>query len=405
MKIKCIGLGAAGNKAAICLIEQGVVTEQQIMLINSTLRDVPESYRKLAIQYTDGKGSGKERELSKELCLQSIKDGTLSKLDSFIDPDDDMVVLVSSSEGGTGSGAMPILAKYFKNIIGIPVQCFTFTGFEEDGRGLQNTIELFQEMSEEYTVQAISNKKFLESTSNKLKAEKMANEEFAKRISILIGVGIVDSVQNIDDTDLFKVATTPGFMTIGEVELDKLKNIEQFNRMVTEMMDNDVSLEITEKSLKRLAIFINLPEKSHDFVDYNFNIIKDRLGNPYEVFTHIQYNEDMSNSISFIASGMKMPIDEVKSIYEKYKKESESVNKTKDNFFDFAADLRGNQEDNMFNSGINKRRTPSASKMDFLNEMSKGGDKEFSKIKENSSDINNNGITKIKNEDYLKNNF
>ena len=51
MALKCgvIGLGAAGNKAAIALIESGVCTQTDVILLNSTLKDVPNRYKEIAL--------------------------------------------------------------------------------------------------------------------------------------------------------------------------------------------------------------------------------------------------------------------------------------------------------------------------------------------------------------------
>lgn len=341
MNVKIVGLGAAGNKAAINLIERKVVTSEQVLLINSTLRDVPADYKSVAVQYANARGGcGKEREMAKRLCLESIQDGALNCLDELITDEDELVILIASSEGGTGSGSIPVLAQYYSQVIGIPVHCVVFTGFEEDNRGLQNTIEFFQEMFEDYTIQAISNKKFLDATNHKLKAEKAANDELADRISILIGKDIIESEQNIDETDLYKVSTTPGYMTIGKASLDKIKNTEQYNKIVADMIDNTFSLDITDKTIKRLGVFLNVSERIENMVDFNQTVLKDKLGIPYEIFSHVQYDDSKEQSISFIAGGLNMPIDEVKDIYSRYSKEVEKMNTKKDNFFDFMSGLK-----------------------------------------------------------------
>ena len=158
MKIKVIGTGAAGNKATIALIENGVISADQALLINSTLKDVPANYRHIAVQFSNSTGGcGKERAVAKKLCAQSIGDNTLNRLDSLMNPDDQICVIVSSSEGGTGCGSAPLIAKYMSEVNGARVHMVVFTGFQEDARGLQNTIEYFQELSPEYAVDAISN--------------------------------------------------------------------------------------------------------------------------------------------------------------------------------------------------------------------------------------------------------
>ena len=62
MKAKVIGIGAAGSKAAINLIEKGVMKRENIILINSTIGDVPVNYRDITVQYSNSTGgAGKER--------------------------------------------------------------------------------------------------------------------------------------------------------------------------------------------------------------------------------------------------------------------------------------------------------------------------------------------------------
>ncbi len=340
-KFKIVGVGAAGNKAVITMIEKDICDKNSVLLLNSTLRDIPEQYRSLAVQYANTRGgAGKERMIAKTLCLQSIQDGELNCLDKLVTDEDELVVLVASSEGGTGSGSLPILAKYFTQVLGKVVHCVVFTGFEEDSRGLQNTIELFQEIEGDYAIQVISNKKFLDTTNNKLKAEKVANEELANKIAVLVGKDIIESEQNIDETDLFKASTTPGFMMIESASLDRIKNVNQFNQIVSDMIDNTCSLDSTDKSIKRLAIILNISERTQDVVDLQVEAIKNKLGIPYELFTHVQYDKSREESISIIASGMNMPLDDIKDIYEKYKSQTENMNTNKDGFFEFMKDIK-----------------------------------------------------------------
>lgn len=341
MNFKIVGIGAAGNKGAITIIEQGVASSDKVLLLNSTLRDVPEKYKNLASQYSNARGgAGKERNIAKRLCLQSIQDGQLDCLDKLVNDEDELVILIASTEGGTGSGSLPILAKYYTQVLGKMVHCVVFTGFEEDSRGLQNTIELFQEMEDQYTIQVISNKKFLDTYNNKLKAEKAANEELAKKISVLVGKDIIESEQNIDETDLLKASTTPGFMMIESASLNRIKNVNQFNQIVSDMIDNSYSLDSTDRSMKRLAVILNISERTQDIVDLQVEVIKNKLGVPYELFTHVQYDKSKEESISIIASGMNMPLEDIKDIYEKYKSQTETMNTKKDGFFDFMKDIK-----------------------------------------------------------------
>lgn len=353
MNIKVIGLGAAGNKAVASLVEGNVVNKDQVLLINSTLKDVPEGYKESAVQFTDGRGCGKDRDLAKELCLYDIQQENLSCLDKLINDNDELVVLAASTEGGTGSGSLPILAKYYSAVMGLPVHCFAFTGFEEDSRGLQNTIEFFQDMEDEFTVQVISNKKYLDAYESKTKAEKAANDDFVSKISILIGNDIIDSEQNIDETDLFKVSTTNGYMLIDSITLDsKMKNTDQIDKAIIDVIDNTKSLDISGAGIKRIAIFVNADSRKAEMVDYKCEAIKKKLGMPYEIFTHIQYDQSKPETLSFILAGLNMPLEEVKEIYEKFKNESSKINTDKDKFFEFTAGIQKEDKKSAFLSDM-----------------------------------------------------
>lgn len=348
ISIKVLGIGAAGNKAVAELIKREVLTEKDIRLVNSTLTDVPEAYKEIAISLSkQDAGCGKERGMAKKLAIDSLKSNLGEELKNFITEEDKLVVIATSTGGGTGAGSSLLIGKYIQDVMGKNVMIYAFTGFEEDARELKNTLEFFQEIDPKFVVQSTSNKKFLDEAPNKLKAEELANFEFCNRIAIITGQGIANSTQNIDETDLYKVITTPGYMDAGFVDMVKLKNIDQFNSNIVNFLDNRHSLE-TDKSLKRLAVVINLQEKYQDFVDYKFAPFKERFGNPYEVFNHVQYQDYLNDSIWFIASGMDMPIDEVKEIYDKYKEETDKVKKSVDDFFNEAKLLTSEEEDQMF---------------------------------------------------------
>ena len=44
MKTLLIGIGAAGNKAVMCAIEEGVVSKDDAIIINSTSKDFPSNF-------------------------------------------------------------------------------------------------------------------------------------------------------------------------------------------------------------------------------------------------------------------------------------------------------------------------------------------------------------------------
>ena len=59
---KFIGTGQCGNKNMINLIEKSIVSADDVLLLNTTLKDIPDRFRERAVIFGDGiGGSGKER--------------------------------------------------------------------------------------------------------------------------------------------------------------------------------------------------------------------------------------------------------------------------------------------------------------------------------------------------------
>lgn len=362
MICRLIGIGAAGNKAAITAVENNIISVNKTMLINSTLKDIPADYHSkegaIVRQYVGAYGGcGKERNISFDLAEKSLQDDTLG-LEEFLgigtDTQCELCIIVASTEGGTGSGSAPIIGKYILNVLGIDVHIFGIAGFEDDVRGMRNTVEFFKEMDENFAVECIKNSKFLtECNGNKLKAEKKANEEFCKKISVLMGLQIRDSEHNIDPTDLLKLsAKTYGYMVIETCMFnEKIKNSDQFRQAIVDCLDNSKSLDVDSEGIKRLGVIMNVKRESTDYIDYR-DIILDRFGVAYETYEHIQHEEHtMPEFISFVMAGLKMPMEEIESTYKNYEDSVKRVNKSADSFFSTIQEKSIDQTDSAFNLG------------------------------------------------------
>ena len=72
--------------------------------------------------------------------------------------------------GGTGCGATPVVAKYF-TALNIPVHVFAFIGFQDEVRGINNSLKFFKDLPDGVILHTIDNSKFLDFTKNYSKAE------------------------------------------------------------------------------------------------------------------------------------------------------------------------------------------------------------------------------------------
>ena len=353
MKLVVIGVGACGNKAAINIMDKGILPDNCIKLINTTAKDIPTEYRNqenMFYKFSSLDGCGKESSKGKSEMIKSISTRDII-LGDMLNTDTQEVVLVTAVEGGTGCGATPVIAQYFIGM-GIPVHVYAFIGFQDETRGINNTLRFFKELPSEVILHTIKNEEFLDYTENFSKAELAANDEFAKQIEILTGRKYISSSQNIDDTDMYKVSTVSGYMNIQHISLNGCKNTELFNKAVQESFDNLKCLDF-DKSAKKVAVFINGDNKIKESIDDRFEIIKRYTGEPAELFRHVQHT-DADYYIDIIISGMNLPREEIVKLNMKYMDmKSKSTNKI-DTLDDLFNDMDLEDEETEMNSVLDK---------------------------------------------------
>ena len=346
MSTLVLGVGAAGNKCVAQAVESGIVSIEDTVLVNSTSKDFPKDYegRKIILS-SDNHGAGKERGVARDLAKHAIAEGLFDIPDIATYA---TVVIVTSVEGGTGSGSTPLIAKYFNKVHTRNVHIIAFTGFADDVRGLANTVDFCKEIDPGIVVQLISNSSFLrEARDNKLKAEELANKEMAKRISVLTGQDFIEGSQNIDDTDILKVSNTAGYMDVEKLYLDKsLETRDDYEDAIKKIFYNTHGVK-PMTSPRRFGVILNLKEESKDAVDFSFKSIEDAFGIPYEKFTQVQY-DGSREYIAFIASGMKLPLEAIEDVYNKYVEESNRINKEHDEFLSKVNSMNLLEEDSNF---------------------------------------------------------
>lgn len=374
-----VGCGAAGNKAVIDLMNIGY-NPNKCFLINSTAKDIPEEYQDMSMIFGASGfnrlgGCGKERAIGREMLMADLKSNKID-VSKMVDPNDQAIILVGSTEGGSGSSSVPLLARYLKQVYNRNVICVLFFGFNDDARGMQNSIELCKELSDSYTVIGISNEKFLEG-NNKFMAEKKANELFCDIVKILSGAIIVPGIQMIDDTDLYKVATTPGYMVVNSYTFNRPKTSEEYEKNLNGFLTSQKFVDPGKNpGAKRIACIFDIPGDD-DNVDYAGKAFRTLYGEPYEFFTHLNNQSDCYR-VSYIVSGMKLPSEEIQNIYDSYLDRTSKVNKAKDDFFDIVGEMDGLDADR----GFNMLTSQSANNVDaarraFFDEPSPSGNPDY----------------------------
>lgn len=352
MEIELFGIGAAGNKAVIKAIEDGVITKDYAKLFNTTTKDIPSEYKNddLVIPFSSSVlgGCGKEPKKGRKAIEDAMNSGNVN-IAELLHTGTKAVALVTSTEGGTGCGATPYIAKKLI-ALNIPVHIFAFVGFQEDFRSIKNTLLFFSSMDDNVILHVIKNSEFLDYTNDYQSAEKLANEEFVRQLRTLTA-NLIPSEQNIDDKDMYKVATTSGYMDIKNISLNGIKNEEMFNKAIIDAYTNNKGFDF-DPTAKRVAVIINASDKTRIAIDNTFSVLFKYTGDPKingEFFKHIQYDENQPEYIDIIASGIKIPDKEFMKINNKF---SEIKSKRENNNVSYSSvfsglDLDDDDEDDL----------------------------------------------------------
>ena len=128
-KVKVIGVGGGGNNAALRIIDEKV-QNIETYLFNTECKILKNASTKNVLQIgkleTKGLGAGANEEVGEKSAIESQEE--IKK----ILENTDMLFLTAGMGGGTGTGAMPVVAKLAKDMgiltIGIVTKPFTFEG-------------------------------------------------------------------------------------------------------------------------------------------------------------------------------------------------------------------------------------------------------------------------------------
>ena len=259
-------------------------------------------------------------------------------LSTTITKESDVIAIISSIGGGTGSGMSPllldILSRKFheKHFILIEV----YPPLRESVAAQQNAVDYLKE------VEGIPNAVYMSYDNNKLadlptsEMMKKVNAEIVEALRIIRGEYLYPTPFNsIDEKDMLKILETPGRLAIYGLYDIKEKDID--NRTLEDMVINIIKNESTnveldrDKIVKRLGVVTNLNENLDSMFNTNLTGIKDLVGEPVESFEHVYMTtKGEDNKIILMLSGLSVPEDRIEKIVQRIDEAIDALSKTKD---------------------------------------------------------------------------
>lgn len=328
LKIGILGCGNTGNQIATLAMEKLSVPVYAINSSEKDLETIPDSVPKKVIKDKDGlsKGAGKDRTKARQYLKDSIqsivKDEDMNK---FV-KDLDVLFVISSTGGGTGSGISPILydimTKTYKDVKTILVGVLPV-----NSEGYDSHVNTLQYLNELYTV--LENPTYMLYDNDKLNGIpshlilQRINEEIVKDIDVLrCTYNYTTRFDSIDDKDMSKIISFPGRIMVSRLEDFSEKDCDSvtIEDMIIDNIKRNAHVESQrDKRVKASGIISTLsPTLANEF-DSEIPKVKEFVGEPDRPFKHIYINEDRKNpnNVFFIMSGLTKINDRINIISDR----------------------------------------------------------------------------------------
>ena len=372
LNVGIIGVGNAGNQVcALCAKKYPDIPVIAINCSENDMNTLPTSVTKILIG--DGKGAGKNREEAKKFLENSIMEfvsdpeikETLANLD--------LVFIVSSTGGGTGSGIAILLtniiatvSQTYENPV-FPISVGILPTINEALSTQANTLSYLTELyeiSESPTYMLYDNDKF--SKLSTVETLTKVNERVVEDINVLRCYYNAETTFNsIDERDAMTLITTPGRLVVGslydvkEKDCDDEETLE--DKLLTELKKNaHVELQM-DRIVNRTGLIVNLSESMISRFDTHIPKIQKMIGAPIEEFEHVHINKDrkLPNNVFFIATGLTPVNDRIAKTKDRIDEINEAQKKKEDEMELDESLLKGIQAKRVYrNSPSTKRDVP-----------------------------------------------
>ena len=327
LDVTVVGIGNAGNQIAALAQQKLNITTIAINSSDKDLETIPETVIKRVISNPEGseKGAGKDRTKAKSYLKSSIMNIMDEEIRDRISSMD-VVFVVSSTGGGTGSGAAPIVAELltsmFPDVITIVVGILPVN--QEALSAHVNTLQYLDEIFTQVTdlkYMLYDNDKYSNIASYRMMQK--INEEIVKDIDVLrCTYNYTTPFDSIDSADMKRVLSFKGRLMVAR--LDEIKERDVDNKSIAQLLlgaiKNNAHAELNrDKKITSSGVIANLSESMVEDFDNHVPEICDYMGSPVHDFTHTCVTGDrkMPNRVFYIASGLSKPDDKISIISDR----------------------------------------------------------------------------------------
>lgn len=323
LQVSIVGIGNAGSQVASLAKERLGIPALAINSSEKDLQTIPETVPRILIG--DEKGAGKERKAAKLFLKESIM-SIINDTEASNIFDKEVLFIVSSTGGGTGSGASILLSniigEVFPNtkIIIIGILPTLMEALSTQLNSLSYLQELY-DVSEGITYMLYDNDKLSKLPSHQMM--EAINESIVNDIDVIRGTyQLPTRFSSIDEKDMSNVISTSGRIVIASLKDIKEKDIDEttIEDLIIKQFKTNAHCELQrDKIVYRTGIISNLSDRLNEKFNSHIPTVQSFIGAPVEEFEHIVVNNDrhLPNNVFLIVSGLTQVNDRIRKINDR----------------------------------------------------------------------------------------
>ena len=345
LRISIIGIGNAGNQ----LLNEAVKRDNiRVFAVNSSQKDLDNAVTNKTIDSFiighDAKGAGKSRESAASFFQQNgVELATAVPAFSNMCDESDIIIVASSTAGGTGSGVAPemirLLQMMYNNKIIIYVGILP--RLTDAPKAQQNAISCLNEIQERKVPYFLADLEYYKGIPNHVAYQKI--QQYIMECIDVMGGRFLNGM--IDENDMRVILSEPGYLSmynlqgVTQSQLEK----ESMQSMMTKLIKSSPAAERTRNGIiRQMGVVLNMPEEMTDVtMSSDYTELTNYIGTPVSIFENFATIPGATGQMIVILSGQSSPVGRVTDMNQRAQ-EATGLSQTDYNFKEMVAGFAAN---------------------------------------------------------------
>lgn len=334
LNVAVIGIGNTGNQIAALAADKLKIPVAAINSSEKDLGTIPNSVPKFVISDADktSRGAGKNRKLAQTYLKASVQNLVGSNAEfRNIFKGIELILVVSSTGGGTGSGASLIMSQIlddvYRNAKVIPIGVLPVETEAKSSHvnSLEYLTELYNVLPKTTTYMLYDNDRYADLPSYKI--NQTVNNEVIKDIEVLTCQHNSSTpYDSIDEEDMKRLISFPGRLALARLEDIKEKDIDIEGELIKRIKNNAHTDIQRDRKITATGIISDLSQYLSEEFNNHIPKVREFIGDPDHDFNHIIIHDDrkIMNNVYLIMAGLSPINDKIAKIKDRIDQIDES---------------------------------------------------------------------------------